>query len=126
MSDQPDNVRLSVAILTRDLFFGMRIRNALKQLGYVTLLTKSEAEFAEAMTRTACALGIIDFNGEVAWDTITRAIDVRPDVAVIAFGAHTDTEAFRRAREAGVTRAISNSAFSQQLPDLVERYAQQR
>ncbi|HEV2129139.1 MAG TPA: hypothetical protein VGR22_11015 [Thermomicrobiales bacterium] len=126
MSHQSGDTQPSVAVLTRDLFFGMRIRSVLKQLGYAALLKKTETEFAEATGNTGCALGLIDFNGEVNWDAISPAIEARPDLAVIAFGAHTDTEAFRMARKARVTRVISNGAFSQQLPDLVERYAQRR
>lgn len=122
MTEQSNQREATVAVLTRDLFFGMRIRNALRQLGYVTLLKKSEAEFAEAMDAPECALGFVDFNAEVDWDTIGKIVEAQPDIAVIAFGPHTDTDAFRQARETGVTRVVSNGAFSKQLADLVERY----
>ncbi len=112
-----------VLVLTRDLFFGMRIRNALRQLGYRTDIRKTEADFAEPTSGSPAALALVDFNGDVDWTVIQRVVSADPELPVIAFGAHTDTDAFRRARESGVTRVISNGAFSQQLPDLIERYA---
>jgi hypothetical protein len=112
-----------VLVLTRDLFFGMRIRNALRQLGYHTDIRKTEEDFEAAALDSAAALAFVDFNAEVDWSSIERIVAADPGLAVIAFGAHTDVDAFRRAREAGVTRVISNGAFSQQLPELVERYA---
>jgi hypothetical protein len=45
---------------------------------------------------------------------------------VIAFGAHTDTEGFRKAKAAGVARVIANRSLSEQLPDLIARHARPR
>jgi hypothetical protein len=111
-----------VAVLSRDLFFGMRIRNALRQMGYATVLAKTEADFTGALDDATVVLGLVDFNAPVDWPSLSPTMAAE-HVPVIAFGPHTDTDGFRRAREAGVTRVISNGAFSQQLPDLVTRYA---
>jgi hypothetical protein len=111
-----------VIVLSRDLFFGMRIRNALKQMGFVTVIRESEAELDDELASEPAALALIDFNNPVDWSLVSGTI-ASHDVPAVAFGSHTDTEAFRLAREAGVTRVISNGAFSQQLPDLIERYA---
>lgn len=114
-----------VVVLSRDLFFGMRIRNALKQMGFATVLTKTEAEFEAAITSEPSlpVLALIDFNHAVHWRAIATMVEAYADLPVLAFGAHTDTASFKAAREAGVTRVISNGAFSQQLPELVEKYA---
>jgi DNA-binding NtrC family response regulator len=112
-----------VVVLSRDLFFGMRIRNALKQMGYATVLRKTETELADGLSESPAVLALIDFNTPVDWASVATTLASHTDVPVIAFGAHTDTDGFRRAREAGVTRVIANGAFSQQLPDLVKRYA---
>lgn len=113
----------TVVVLTRDLFFAMRIRNTLKQMGYLMLLHESEGEFKTKLGESGSTLALVDFNTEVDWRTIGDAIGSHPGTAVIAFGPHTDTEGFRRAREAGVARVISNGAFSQNLSNLVERHA---
>jgi hypothetical protein len=112
----------SIAVLSRDVFFGMRIRNALRQLGYAMALVATEGELETAMASSP-ALALVDFNAPVDWDAIGAAISAHPGVAVLAFGAHTDVDGFQRAKAAGVTRAISNGAFSQQLPDLIARHA---
>jgi hypothetical protein len=112
--------RGTVVVLSGDLFFGMRIRTTLKGMGFAgTIVTTADA-FAQAIDGDGMVLGIVDFNRPVAWGTVA-AQDRR--VPVIAFGAHTDVEGFRAAKAAGVARAISNGAFSEQLPALLERYA---
>jgi hypothetical protein len=111
-----------VVVLSRDLFFGMRIRTTLRQLGYTTVLVGTEDELARVLRSVAVVLGLVDFNAPVDWDAISPSM-AAGGAPVIAFGPHTDTEGFRRAREAGAARVISNGAFSRQLPELVERYA---
>ena len=113
----------NVVVLSQDLFFGMRIRNALKQMGYTTLLENSEDAVAERLRSASAALALIDFNNPVAWEKIGAIVAEHPDLAILAFGPHTDVGAFRSAKEAGITRTISNGAFSEQLPDLIDRYA---
>jgi hypothetical protein len=117
-TDQP-----TIAVLSRDVFFGMRIRAALTHLGYALALVKTEAELAEAMEASP-DLAMVDFNTPIDWDAVAAAIAAHPDVSAIAFGAHTDVKGFRAAKEAGVARIVANRAFSQQLPDLIARDAQ--
>ena len=112
-----------VVVLSRDLFFGMRIRNALKQMEFQTDLRKTEAELVDALSNGSPALILIDFNVPVDWEVVSGVLATVPDVSAVAFGSHTDTDGFRKARESGVSRVISNGAFTQQFPDLVEKYA---
>ena len=42
---------------------------------------------------------------------------------VLAFGPHMDVEKMRAAKDAGVTRTISNSQFHRNMAELIERYA---
>jgi CheY-like chemotaxis protein len=112
----------TIAVLSRDVFFGMRIRNALKQLGYALVLVKTEEELGETM-ESSPALALVDFNTPVDWEAIAAEIGAHPAAPVIAFGAHTDVDGFQQAKAAGVARAISNGAFTPQLPNLIARYA---
>lgn len=112
-----------VVVLSRDLFFGMRIRNALKQMEFQTDLRKTETELVDALSSGSPALILIDFNAPVDWEVVSGALATVSDVSTVAFGSHTDTDGFRKARESGVSRVISNGAFTQQLPDLVEKYS---
>jgi hypothetical protein len=112
-----------VAVLSGDLFFGMRIRTSLRKLGYVVAIAQDAPAFGAhlASGEEGASLGIIDFNFPVEWGSVRAAMV--PGVPVIAFGPHTDVEGFRAARNAGVTRVVSNGEFSRSLPDLALRYA---
>ena len=109
-----------VVVLSGDLFFGMRIRTTLKGMGYAGTIVTGAPAFAAAMREEDVVLGIVDFNRPVDWTAIAPG---SYDVPVIAFGSHTDVEGFRAAKAAGVARTVSNGAFSEQLPALLERYS---
>lgn len=108
----------TIYALSRDVFFGMRIRTVLQQLGYGLQLIKDEAELASAAANAPLVL--IDFNGEVNWEALAPLLS--SDVPTIGFGSHTMVDAFRAAKAAGVTRVVSNGEFSRKLPELVEQY----
>lgn len=108
----------AVAALSRDVFFGMRIRTVLSQLGYEMRLCKNEQELVIAAPDTIIAL--VDFNIPVDWDALTSILDGQ--VPVLAFGSHTNVEGFRAAKSAGVTRVVSNGEFSRKLPALLTQY----
>ena len=111
---QPGTVRA----LSRDVFFGMRIRTVLNQLGYDLKLCKTEGELVDAIPGSIAAL--IDFNIPVDWPALDSVLE--GDVPVIAFGSHTNVEGFRAAKAAGVTRVVSNGEFSRRLPALLTQY----
>jgi hypothetical protein len=112
----------TIAVLSRDVFFGMRIRTVLGNLGYAMVLVKTEETFAAAMqdaTRIP-VLGLLDFNQPVQWEILRPVL--AGDVPVIAFGSHTDVEGFRQAKAAGATRVTSNGDFNRSLPELIAKY----
>ncbi|MCO5215321.1 MAG: response regulator [Thermomicrobiales bacterium] len=107
-----------IATLSRDVFFGMRIRTVLQQLGYELVLCNSEHALLKQYGNAD--LVIVDFNQPVDWAALT---DVTASQSpVIAFGSHTNVEGFRLAREAGVDRTISNGEFSRKLPELLGKF----
>lgn len=107
-----------IATLSRDVFFGMRIRTVLQQLGYELRLCNSESALLGQYSDAT--LVIVDFNQPVDWPVLAPILD--SDTPVIAFGSHTNVEGFRAARDAGVDRTISNGEFSRKLPELLEKY----
>jgi hypothetical protein len=115
--------RGTVVVLSNDLFFGMRIRTVLRQLGYVVTITKDPAEFQAGLEGVdqSAVLGLVDFNQPRDWEALQPAI--ASGVPVIGFGSHTDVEGFRAAKTAGVVRVVSNGEFTRSLPDLVAKYA---
>lgn len=112
--------RGSIVALTRDLFFGMRVRTVVKQLGYALVLVKDESAAVVQLEETAPVLALVDFNQPVDWPAL-EPLTSSP-VPVIAFGAHTDVDGFRAARAAGVDRVVSNGELSRALPDLIGKY----
>lgn len=107
-----------VSALSRDVFFGMRIRTVLKSLGYDMKLCKNEQELVEATPGAVMAL--VDFNLPVDWDALKSLL--HGEIPVLAFGAHTNVDGFRAAKAAGVTRVVSNGEFSRRLPALLTQY----
>ncbi len=112
-----------VAVLSTDLFFGMRIRTSLRQLGYAVAIAQDVAMFSRHLQNgdQRAVLGIVDFNFPVDWEAVKETLKV--GVPILAFGPHKDVEGFRAAKRAGVARVVANGEFSRSLPDLVRRYA---
>jgi len=111
-----------VVVLSRDLFFGMRIRASLRPLGYLVSIAQDVATFRNNLTSQDqyASLGLIDFNHPVVWDELAEVLV--SGIPMIAFGPHTDVEGFRAAKQAGVARVVSNGEFSRSLPQLVDKY----
>lgn len=113
----------SVVVLSRDVFFGMRIRTSLRQLGYEVTIAQDIPGFTRLLTGgdAPSALGLIDFNNPVDWPALADAI--ASGVPIVAFGPHTDVSGFRAAKSAGVSRVVANGEFSRSLPALAKRHA---
>lgn len=112
-------------MLNRDLMFGSRIRNALRALDLDAQFVKNTTEFIAAARAAgdAGAIGIIDMNGAVDWDSIATVLAEEPGFPpTLGFGAHVDVETRRSAKVAGVTRIVSNGDFHRDMAALIERY----
>jgi PleD family two-component response regulator len=113
-------------VLNRDLLFGSRIRSALSGLGLQSRFVSTAEQFVEALSEEpgSVAIGIIDMNGAVSWDAIreARSREEREFVPTLAFGPHVDIENRRAAKNAGVTRIVSNGQFHSDMAGLIERY----
>ncbi len=125
MSETTNNQRGTIVVLSEDLFFGMRIRTTLRGMEYGCVLTKTAEAFTARFQSTdgqdSPVLGLVDFNRPVAWGELQTA--VASGIPIVAFGPHTDVEAFKKARASGVARVISNGSFSSTLPELIVKYA---
>jgi len=113
----------AIAVYSRDLFFGMRIRTVVRQLGYAATISQEVASLSDHVAREdePPILVLVDFNQPVEWTELAPVL--ASGVPVVAFGAHTDVEGFRAAKAAGVARVVSNGEFSRNLAGLVAKYA---
>src|SRR4051794_30703375 len=103
-----------IVVLKRDLFFGFKIGNILRSLGYEVAFSASTDQFVERVSAPTPApvLGIIDMSAGVNWDEINSlSSPTSSRVPLLAFGSHLDVEGRRAAKAAGVTRVLSNGDF---------------
>ena len=114
-----------VAVLN-DLMFTVKIQEAAKRAGLEPVFVKSHDE-ALAQARQKPALMILDLNAAAIepLDVIatlkeneeTRTIDL------VGFVSHVQADLKKAALEKGCNLVIARSAFSQNLPTILRRYA---
>ena len=119
---------LKLIALNRDVFFGVRLRNLAKELGYDLVLAPTATAVATALDEALAqvALVIIDMNvlkTGVDWDAMAEIIARHPGIPSLGFGSHTDVETRRTAKRVGVTRIVANSEFQRDAAALIQRYA---
>jgi CheY-like chemotaxis protein len=118
--------RGEIIVLNRDLFFGVKIGNILRGLGYRVTFVPATELFAERLDASGpeAVLGIIDMGAGVEWSAISHLTGGDgPGTPILAFGSHLDVDGRRAAKAAGVTRILSNGDFHRDMVALVERYA---
>lgn len=111
--------------LIKDLFFSVKVTNELRANGYLPVIARGSDRFVTLVAERHPALGILDVTAGVDWDAVRRLIEdaVTGDVPLLAFGPHMDVAGLRAAKDAGVTRVVSNGQLHADLPGLVRRYA---
>jgi hypothetical protein len=115
-----------IVVLNRDLFFGVKIGNTLRSLGYAVSFVRDTDSFVERLREggASLVLGLIDMNAGVDWDAVRGVTGERGrGVQVLVFGSHLDVDGRRAAKAAAVTRVLSNGDFHRDMVALVERYA---
>ncbi len=119
---------LLLIALNRDVFFGVRLRNLAKELGFDLKLVPNAAGVATALAEkhATTSLVIIDMNvvdQAVDWENLSATLADYPAVPSLGFGPHTDVEGRRDAKKAGLTRIVSNGDFHKDAAALIQRYA---
>jgi methylmalonyl-CoA mutase cobalamin-binding subunit len=114
-----------IVVLNRDLFFGVRIGNALRDAGYAVTFRPATAAFVAAVraAEPPAVLGLIDLGAGPDWPEIARLTRDVPVTPILVFGPHKDVDGFRAAKAAGITRIVSNGDFHRDMLGLIQRYA---
>lgn len=112
-----------IVALNTDLFFGVRLNQLGANLGYAVELVPDAARFVDEMHEPGVTLGIIDINARPDWSVIAHDPGAGTRPPILAFGPHLDVDGLRAAKEAGVTRVVSNGQFHRDPAGLIERYA---
>jgi hypothetical protein len=123
----PENP-LRIIALNRDVFFGIKLRNLAKELGYDLALVSGvpQLETGLADHTATIALIVIDMNvlnQGVDWNALAIALQLHPDIPTLGFGSHTDVDERRSAKAIGLTRIVSNGDFHRNAAELIQRYA---
>ena len=105
--------------------FSSKIRATAKQLGVTIAFARSSEGALADMRKNAPSLVILDLNNPRT-DPLGTVGSMKADPALAAiptvgFASHVQTEVIEAARRAGVGEVLARSAFTQRLPDILER-----
>jgi hypothetical protein len=112
-----------IVLLNRDLFFGIRIRQVGAAIGYAVEITPKTDLFIERIAAHDVALGVIDIAATPDWELLAGAVVSGGLAPILAFGPHKDVDGLRGAKQAGVTRVVSNGDFHKDPAAMLRRYA---
>jgi methylmalonyl-CoA mutase cobalamin-binding subunit len=114
-----------IVVLNRDLFFGVRIGNALRDAGYAVTFRPATTAFVAAVREAEppAVLGLIYLGTDPDWNEVAQLARDVPSTPLLVFGPHKDVDGFRAAKAAGITRIVSNGEFHRNMLGLIQRYA---
>ena len=114
-----------VAVLN-DLMFTVKIQEAAKRAGLETVFVKSQ-QHALAQAKEKPAVIILDLNYTEAapLETIEKlkADEESSKVSLLGYVSHVQADLKQAAQDKGCDTVIARSAFSQNLPRILSRYA---
>jgi CheY-like chemotaxis protein len=114
-----------IAVLD-DLMFMVKIQEALKRAGLIGVFVKSQDE-AVAKARAGASLIILDLNYAKA-DPLETIVKLKSEavtnaIPLVGYVSHVQVELRQAAADKGCDTVMARSAFVQNLPELLSRYA---
>ena len=120
------NPRMTVVAVLSDLMFTVKIQDAAKRAGLTAVFVKSRPE-ALALAQEGPAVLILDLNDTKAEPLALieelKSNEETSGVEVVGFVSHVQLDLRQAAQDKGCDLVIARSAFSQNLPALLGRYA---
>ncbi len=121
------NPRKRIVAVVSDLMFMVKIQEAAKRAGMDVTFAKSR-EDALAQAKLNPAVMILDLNG-TSLDTIELIGALKADsetdrLDLIGYVSHVQADLKQSALQKGCDTVIARSAFSQNLPTILKRYAE--
>lgn len=115
-----------ILALVSDLLFSVKITEAAKRNGMQIEYVKTDNDFLEKVKANP-TLVIVDLNiGTAEPVKMIRAVKENPErkgVNILGFVSHVHGELKQMAHEAGCDQVLARSAFSQNLQQILRRYA---
>lgn len=121
------NTSKTILAVVDDLFFNVKISDAAKRAGLLSVFFKTEKEVIEAAKANPPLLLIIDLNANsiqpVELIEHFKAHEDLKRVTIISFVSHVQGELKQRAHDAGANMVLARSAFSSSLPQILKRHS---
>jgi len=107
-------------LLSSDLIFSSRIQQAAHHADVECVVARDEATTLAAMAGHPSLVFVdLEAMGEQSNPIIQSARKAWPNVRIVAFGPHVQTDLLDAAIQAGADLVLPRSAFVQQLPSLL-------
>lgn len=111
-----------VVALLDDIFFQAKVAEAAKHLGVELKMCTSSDAFAAEISSGQPKLIIVDLNARSnPLDAIATGRANAPDVPLIAFLSHVQTDLAEKARAAGCAEVMPRSKFTRDLATILAR-----
>src|SRR5580765_927272 len=114
-----------ILALLDDLMFSSKIKTTAGQLGIAVAFARSADSALSQMRSTPPSLVILDLNN-ARIDPLRVVASMKADAALatiptVGFASHVQVDVIEAARQAGVGEVMARSAFTQKLPEILER-----
>lgn len=111
-----------VAALIDDIFFQAKVAETAKHLGIELKMCTTADAFGAEIANGEPKLVLIDLNARSnPFDAISVTKANAPDVPLLAFFSHVQTELAEKARAAGCTEVMPRSKFTRDLATILAR-----
>ncbi|MBI2059432.1 MAG: response regulator [Nitrospirae bacterium] len=110
-------------VLTQDLFYYSKLRSVAEKQGMAIVRVPSLSALPKGPPPQLAVLDLGCFTSNDS-DPVTRlrASSGRPDLPVVAFFSHVQTEQKKKAKEQGCGEVLPKSAFADRFAEIVSRY----
>lgn len=109
----------SILALVPDVFFGARLSDSARSLGYDLRRVSTPEALLEEMAAQQPVLVIVDLSRGT--ELLARIAAAAGQARLIAFGPHVDTESHQAARAAGFHEVVANSRLAREGAALLAR-----
>jgi PleD family two-component response regulator len=121
------NQKKKVVAVLSDLMFTVKIQEAAKRAGFEVVFVKSQQDAVEQAKKNPAVI-ILDLNTS-AVDPLEviralKADEATSSVCLLGYVSHVQVDLKHAAQETGCDTVIARSAFSQNLPTILRRYAE--
>lgn len=116
----------NIVAVVSDLFFSVKISEAAKRAGVAVDFVKDRKEvLAKAKSMPALIIFDLNFDNIQPLELIQelKSSSELKHIKVIGYLSHVQNELKLKAQETGCDTVLARSAFSQNLPEILKRYA---